>query len=295
LTSCGACGTACNPANATGECVNGQCRIRACFAGFADCNNNPTDGCETNLHVDPNHCTACGMKCAIANAINACADGCYATACQFGWDDCNFDLAKDGCETSVLSDPQNCGGCKKTCTALPNATALCVNGACALGACKPGFTDCDGDPKTGCESDVNSDAKNCGACGKACPLNLPGCLNGVCVMSPCLGNPNWMRVSCTTGEWVWSMDKTKAKTLQDAAKNRVLTTGCGHAGAPQPQTSQGLCSLDGKGWVSTKTFTMANCNTSWYHIGGRHTGDCGGHDGDTYRLLVLTDNDCYSY
>jgi hypothetical protein len=78
-------------------------------------------------------------------------------------------------------------------------------------------------------------------------------------------------------------------SLQAANTNRVLAVGCAHSGTGN------TCSLDGSGWVSTATFTMSGCNANWYHIGGGYSGNCGGHDGDIYRLLVLNEGDCYDY
>jgi hypothetical protein len=53
------------------------------------------------------------------------------------------------------------------CEPAANASATCKAGACAT-ACNEGFTDCDGDPKTGCEAKTSADPSNCGACGKVC-------------------------------------------------------------------------------------------------------------------------------
>ena len=177
--NCGACGNKCSGNHTQAICVAGKCQMGKCDSGWGDCNKDPKDGCETNLHVDANHCTGCGMKCSMPNAVNACADGCYATACKWGFDDCNND-PMDGCETSVLADGLNCGACGKSCAKLPNAAAGCMNGSCVLGMCNAGYTDCDGDPKNGCESFTAADPKNCGGCGKVCPMNLPGCANGQC-------------------------------------------------------------------------------------------------------------------
>ncbi len=106
----------------------------------------------------------------------------------------------------------------------------------------------------------------------------------------CENNPLWQPVSCVTAAWVWSDSRD---TLDLAAANaaHTLFTGCNHAG----DNPQGFCSLDGTGWVSTEAFVMAECNQRWYHIGGRHTGNCGGHDGDTVRRLALGVDDCYDY
>ena len=50
----------------------------------------------------------------------------------------------------LATDPTNCGACGATCI-VPNATAACVEGACAVGACDPGFFDRDGQLANGCE------------------------------------------------------------------------------------------------------------------------------------------------
>ncbi|MSP62204.1 MAG: hypothetical protein EXR72_18100 [Myxococcales bacterium] len=107
--NCGGCGKICAPVHSKGSCTGGACKAGACDPGWADCNTDPKDGCEVNLHVDPDNCTACGMKCALPNAINACANGCYTHACSPGFSDCNND-SKDGCEVK-----------------LPNANATCAD------------------------------------------------------------------------------------------------------------------------------------------------------------------------
>jgi hypothetical protein len=100
----------------------------------------------------------------------------------------------------------------------------------------------------------------------------------------CAANPLWEPVDCTTPEWVWTSDRafTTAETA-DAAR----TLWSDHWGL--------TCSLTGAGWVSTETFTMAGCNDRWYHIGGRYTGDCGGHDGEDVKRLTMDDLGCYDY
>lgn len=69
-----------------------------------------------------------------------------------------------------------------------------------------------------------------------------------------------------------------------------MFTGCRHAWPPVEG-----CSLTGAGWVSTETSVMAGCNDSWYHLGGRFTGNRGGHDGDEVRRLTMSANGCYDY
>src|SRR5262249_21962420 len=126
---------------------------------------------------------------------------------------------------------------------LPNAKTKCVNLQRLFDQCLPGYANCDNNTQNGCEIDLNSDNKNCGGCGVVCPMNAIACINGKCTNSPCIGNPMWTPVTCTTMDWVWSMDSQKAKTVQDAANAKVLVTGCMH-GVPQPLMGQGMCSLD---------------------------------------------------
>jgi hypothetical protein len=62
--NCGACGRVCGtPNNGTSTCNAGACVILSCNPGFADCDNQYGDGCETNLATDPYNCGACGVSC----------------------------------------------------------------------------------------------------------------------------------------------------------------------------------------------------------------------------------------
>jgi hypothetical protein len=52
------------------------------------------------------------------------------------------------------SDIENCGGCGITC-AIPNAMAACNQGECGLVECLEGWSNCDGQLASGCESESN--------------------------------------------------------------------------------------------------------------------------------------------
>lgn len=185
---CGGCGQAC-PAveNAAAACVAGRCGLGACGDGYGDCNGDERDGCEVDLRASLESCGACGKGCTIANGTPLCSAAvCTVGSCQVGFGDCNGDAA-DGCEVRTSADLLHCGACGAPCPALPNAVSSCAGGRCALGACLPGFRDCNGNPADGCEVNVNSDPNHCGGCGLRCsfPRAVAGCSAQVCTIARC--------------------------------------------------------------------------------------------------------------
>ncbi len=176
-TACGACGVVCSVSNGAPACVGGRCAVAACNAGFADCDGQAGNGCETNLGTSPSACGACGAVCNVSNGTAGCASGrCTVASCAQGYADCNANAA-DGCETRTDTDPRACGACGRAC-ALPNAVAGCAGGACVVAACSAGFADCDGQAGNGCEVDLRSNATHCGACGVRCASG--SCREGAC-------------------------------------------------------------------------------------------------------------------
>lgn len=179
---CGACGTVCETGNATPICTDGDCGISMCPAGAADCDHELANGCEVDTQTDAMNCDGCGTRCALDNAVAACRAGqCAVARCQDGYEDCDGD-PRNGCEAHVGgSDPQNCGGCGKTCQ-LANASSTCRDGACALTLCDSGYEDCDGKSDNGCEAQTSSDVLHCGGCRTTCSTNhiVRACGNGVC-------------------------------------------------------------------------------------------------------------------
>ncbi|MCA9528428.1 MAG: hypothetical protein KC549_19220 [Myxococcales bacterium] len=129
--------------------------------------------------------------------------------------------------------------------------------------------------------------------------NIPVAYNVVCegAVAPeanpaCANNPLWQPVACQTGEWVWSSNRA-FQNLADAEANRTLWSA--QVGDQGANGQDALCSLDGRGFVARQAEVMADCNASWFHIGGRFTGNCGGHDGERVRRLTMNPNGCYDY
>jgi hypothetical protein len=75
VRACGSCGNGCRAAgpHQTRSCQKGLC-VYECEEGFADCNGDPGDGCEANLHAHPENCGACGNRCNM-EAGQPCVDG----------------------------------------------------------------------------------------------------------------------------------------------------------------------------------------------------------------------------
>lgn len=140
------------------------CVETKCPKPYATCDGVP-GLCTTNLRNNVDHCGACDSPCpqptGKMHGSYVCDEGQCRFACAPYFADCNDSppgsaINVDGCETSTLDDPQNCGGCGKTC----DAGVICWEGACG---CPKGFTQCG---KT-CKR-TDSDNQNCGACGNVC-------------------------------------------------------------------------------------------------------------------------------
>lgn len=148
-SNCGDCNNDCSqlPNTFTTYCLNMSCQILACNPNWGNCNNDSTDGCETQLNT-PLHCGSCGNNClSLMNVANAaCITGtnqCSILQCQDGWLDCNK-IATDGCETAD-STILNCGECNNNCNRLPHVSASFCNEtakACQIIECESGFFDC---------------------------------------------------------------------------------------------------------------------------------------------------------
>jgi hypothetical protein len=105
------------------KCVNGTC---ACLPHYADCDQDPINGCEADLLTDPENCGLCGDLCPPNNPCGPCTQGiCPIIDCTPGFANCDGNCA-NGCEVNILTDPMNCGQCGLACP----AGQVCIQGAC---------------------------------------------------------------------------------------------------------------------------------------------------------------------
>jgi hypothetical protein len=187
---CGSCDVKCpGPSSrlrASFICSEAHCEM-LCLDNGADCDHLIDNGCEVALESDPANCGQCGHACAPGQI---CWQG--ACGCAAGQDVC------DGRCVNLTSDSNNCGACGYSCNSAPSeaitwqcgvnvvppgGTIACVNSKCQT-TCDTGRTDCNQDfCGDGCEIGIRDDAKNCGACNKACKDDQV-CSNGNCLCDP---------------------------------------------------------------------------------------------------------------
>jgi hypothetical protein len=189
---CGGCGKACTIANGTPKCDAGSCEVKSCSGTFQDCDGDPKTGCEINVATNTANCGGCGTSgsdCAnkYPNASSICSgSACVNIACDAGYAHCTGPLT-GGCETNLLSDEANCGGCGTVCaTAGAHVTSNeCVGGQCDP-KCTGSYLSCDGLKPNGCEADTTVEEANCGGCGNICSVAASAhVVSNDCLSSTC--------------------------------------------------------------------------------------------------------------
>ncbi len=186
-------------------CVTGCTPERGCPGGQTCCGGACVDT-QTNLA----HCGRCDApRCTADNATPSCLNGmCSVGSCTVPFGNCDS-MASNGCETNTFTDVFHCGACGRACEARAHSTSTCTAGSCVY-TCEAGFSDCDGNPANGCETDSANSVMNCGACGAICmpPAGVGACMMGRCVVTSC--NPG--RGDCNSN----AMDGCETNTSTSA-------------------------------------------------------------------------------
>ena len=134
-----------------------------------------------NFCTEGDTCTGSGLcQSALSDPCDAnstCNEANDTCDCNTGFEDCDTDPLT--CEVNTTNDPNNCNGCGLVCN-FANAASTCVASVCEMGACDPGFGDCDTLETNGCEENLSTSFDHCGTCVDSC---TPGeiCSSGACV------------------------------------------------------------------------------------------------------------------
>lgn len=202
LKNCGDCGIDCTGLLqnvADPRCREGACTFDQCQGDFLNCNQDPTDGCETPMDV--RNCGACNHNCdgLVQNATDVrckltpqgrrcdyLEDPANGKGCRFGFYDCDGDR-ENGCETPVSRE--NCGACGDACA--DSTCRLHPDGNRHYCGCQ-NDADC-GTGRQCCEGYCfdRYDPAHCGSCTNDCTRQVANatvirCDHGSCGYDACL-------------------------------------------------------------------------------------------------------------
>ncbi len=206
--------------NATAGCDAGKCSVATCQSGYQDCDNDASNGCETNSQASHDHCGGCGKACSpsqlclqgkcssTCGALTNCSGSCVDTTsdpqhcgncttvcgpgstCANGACGCTSGLTScAGACTDTKTSKPHCGGCNKPCVDPKSGVAVCSSGSCVY-ACNGGFTLCSGQ----CVN-TGSDPIHCGTCNNGCSGGKT-CQSGTCACPP---GSSWCNGQCSAG------------------------------------------------------------------------------------------------
>jgi hypothetical protein len=155
--NCGTCGRVCSLPNAQAACLAGGCIVRSCNAGFGNCNNVDSDGCEVNVRGnDNNHCGSCNA----CMQDQACQAGVCVTVCGTA--------AKPCCENVRCNTGLLCVGL--TCTPCGTLSQPC----CQHNTCQSGFVCSNASGNIFDNTDPQVPDAYCHVCGAPPNICCPG-------------------------------------------------------------------------------------------------------------------------
>lgn len=127
------------------ECYSASERVK-CTNGIWS-----VTGCGTNTACATYSCKAGQCKTTYNNTGTQCNN---TFACSTGLGNDKYNKAGNYRCQGYCDGSGNCdfaGNCTNCADRFPNAAGSCGSGDCIIGACNPGWANCDADPKTGCE------------------------------------------------------------------------------------------------------------------------------------------------
>jgi hypothetical protein len=212
--------TPCATPNASAACQGRACVIAACNQGYADCNQDPADGCEGDLSR-PQTCGACNAVCPPAAPMCAPAGGSFQ--CGAGCPPAAPLLCGLECVDPQTS-PNHCGVCNNKCPEVANATASCTAGTCGF-TCQPNYKKCP--DKCALPNDPAACGPNCVVC--PAPTNA----QATCAMDACAFTCNMGFGNCNLN----AADGCEANLATDP----LNCNACGNACPANHTCNAGVC------------------------------------------------------
>ncbi len=316
---CGKCNIACSNQHGTTSCSSGTCNPQ-CSSGYADCDGNKANGCETNTNTSNSNCGGCGTNCTGGRTCQTgtckcgsnqvvynnacCTPSCSGKTCGAG-DGCGGTCQSgSGCCTPSCSG-KTCGagdGCGGTC----QSGSGCCTPSCSGKTCGAG-DGCGGTCQSGsgcCTPDCSN--KTCGAgdgCGGTCQSGsgccTPDCSNKTCGAGDgCGGNcqsgsgcctPDCSNKTCGAGDGCGGNCQSGSGCCTPDCSNKTCGAGDGCGG--NCQSGSGCCTPDcsnktcgaGDGCGGNCSFGSGCCIAN---------GDTCSHDGDCCSNHCHRDGKC---
>lgn len=162
----------CPAAHASPTCRGGACAIATCDPGYADCNDDPDDGCEADLS-SADTCGRCDAAC--PDPMPVCAPAGPTFTCTSGCPPGTPTRCGGAC-VDTADNPAHCGACNAPCPDVEHAVVGCAAGACTF-ACEPPYRAC------GARCALPDDPQACGAACLVCPEppnTRATCVGGAC-------------------------------------------------------------------------------------------------------------------
>ena len=276
---CGGCNIRCSADNAVSVCTDGACGVGECDLGWGDCNDDPRDGCETDLTAEDSCGTCAELGGTPGTACGTCDEGTWA---------CHDDGTAICADDPGADRLNGCGGC--------GGLEGPVGEGC--GSCGSGEWICNGSEFVVCSGDLGELAHNeCGGCSiledeagtpcGTCDTGLLSCVSlerlacegdrGPSALNACFGcaflreTPGGSCGVCDAGEWVCDSPNSVACSGDPGPDSLNACGGCTPLEG-EPETACGTC---GSGeWVCAGTDAVVCAGDA----GGEATNDCGGCD-----------------
>ena len=249
---CGSRDHACppNPDGGRAACDGGVCIVE-CDPGRADCDDDPTTGCEAHLDA-PKTCGGCDHACTGSTPVcsGSEADGfdCISGTCSPP----RPDRCGDSCVNTKTS-VNHCGECGTVCADAPHASPACLDGNCTV-QCDPSYARCDVDPTNGCETKLGT-VTHCQGCTDSCLDDHVA--SGTCGPAGCeIG-------TCQTG-----FDDCDDRADDGCETPLDTATDCGACGvACAPTNATGVCGAGG-------ACKIGACSSGWVDFDGKPGNGC---------------------